>query len=205
MFGMLSVLAELQRELIVANTPDGLAAAAPAAGGPASPPTRPRSPSSSTTRATRPCSRSPTSCACLAPPSMTTSAPAPPPGNPRRPRQKDAGSVESSPVAPPRRARWRGFRCSATSEPRYLTAPGSPPCTRTPTPPLRVGGWCLRLHHPGRVHPRAHRLRHRAYHVHTEEAERFAIHITLVTLHLAVASGVPGLDRAEPRRRRSGP
>jgi DNA invertase Pin-like site-specific DNA recombinase len=53
MFGMPSVLAELQRELIVANTNDGLASArargASAGAGRSSPRTRPRSPSGSTT------------------------------------------------------------------------------------------------------------------------------------------------------------
>jgi DNA invertase Pin-like site-specific DNA recombinase len=58
MFGMLSVLAELQRELIVANTNDGLASARHADGsagaGRSSPPTRPPSPSGSTTSGRRP-------------------------------------------------------------------------------------------------------------------------------------------------------
>jgi DNA invertase Pin-like site-specific DNA recombinase len=40
MFGMLSVLAEFQRELIVANTRDGLAAARARTGGPNSRPPR---------------------------------------------------------------------------------------------------------------------------------------------------------------------
>lgn len=64
MFGMLSVLAELQRELIVANTHDGLAAAAhedaTVADGRGSTPTRSHSPRGSTTPANTPCSRSPT-------------------------------------------------------------------------------------------------------------------------------------------------
>jgi hypothetical protein len=68
MFGMLSVLAELQRELIVANTLDGLAAARPeaesAAAGRGSPPSKPRSPKSCTTHGPRPSSRSPTCSAC---------------------------------------------------------------------------------------------------------------------------------------------
>ncbi len=64
MFGMLSVLAELQRELIVANTRDGLAAArargpAAAADPPNSAPTRPRSPNGSTTPGSTPSPRSP--------------------------------------------------------------------------------------------------------------------------------------------------
>jgi hypothetical protein len=81
MFGMLSVLAELQRELIVANTRDGrpphAPAAATAAAAPSSPLVRPSWPSSSTTPARRPSSRSPTSSASPAPPSTATST-APP-------------------------------------------------------------------------------------------------------------------------------
>ena len=58
MSGMLSVLAELQRELIVASTMDGLASARARGrvGGrrPGSPLTRPPSPRSCTTRGSRP-------------------------------------------------------------------------------------------------------------------------------------------------------
>ena len=68
MFGMLSVLAELQRELIVANTMDGLASARARGrvGGrrPDFTPDQAHWPSSSTTSATRPCSRSPTCSTC---------------------------------------------------------------------------------------------------------------------------------------------
>ena len=64
---MLSVLAKLQRELIVANTRDALAAgrARGSKGGvaPSSTPTKPYWPDSSMTAATAPCSRSPTSSA----------------------------------------------------------------------------------------------------------------------------------------------
>jgi DNA invertase Pin-like site-specific DNA recombinase len=71
MFGMLSVLAELQRELIVANTRDGLAAARARGrkGGrrPSSTPSRSSSRSSSTTPATALCSRSQTSSTSRAP------------------------------------------------------------------------------------------------------------------------------------------
>jgi hypothetical protein len=79
MFGMLSVLAELQRELIVANTRDGLAAAR--AGGRkadadrGSTPSRSRSLSRSTTAGSAPSSRSQTSSAFPAPPSTGTSTP----------------------------------------------------------------------------------------------------------------------------------
>jgi hypothetical protein len=77
MFGMLSVLAELQRELILANTRDGLSAralaVAGAAAGPGSTPSRSPSHKSSTTPATTPSGRSPTSSACPAPPSTGTS------------------------------------------------------------------------------------------------------------------------------------
>ncbi|MFD0480272.1 recombinase family protein [Nonomuraea thailandensis] len=70
MFGMLSDLAEPQRELIVANTMDGLASARArgraADAGPSSPPTRPASSSSHTTRGTRPSSRSRTCSGCRA-------------------------------------------------------------------------------------------------------------------------------------------
>ena len=62
MFGMLSVLAELQRKLIAANTRDGPAAArargSKAAADPGSSSSRPRSPNSSTTPASAPSSRS---------------------------------------------------------------------------------------------------------------------------------------------------
>nr|WP_280189580.1 MULTISPECIES: hypothetical protein [Nocardia] len=62
---MLSVLAEFQRELIVANTRDGLAGPAarrrPTPGTPPSP--GPRPPNGSTTNSSTPCSRSPTSSA----------------------------------------------------------------------------------------------------------------------------------------------
>jgi hypothetical protein len=62
MFGMLSVLAELQRELIVANTNDASrprGPEAPSAGaGPSSPRTRPNLPSSCTTHGRRPSSKS---------------------------------------------------------------------------------------------------------------------------------------------------
>ncbi len=77
MFGMLSVLAEYQRELIVANTRDGLAAARARGrvGGPASPSSRPRAPSSSTTPAPTPSRRSPPCSTCPAPPCTATSTP----------------------------------------------------------------------------------------------------------------------------------
>ena len=62
MLGMLSVLAELQRKLIIANTRDGLAAARARGrkGGrrPNSPPSKPATLKSSTTPATTPCNRS---------------------------------------------------------------------------------------------------------------------------------------------------
>jgi len=77
MFGMLSVLAELQRELIVANTRDGLAAARARAGSavasPSSPRSRRRSPSSSTTPEARPSPRSPPCSVSPGPPSTATS------------------------------------------------------------------------------------------------------------------------------------
>ena len=77
MFGMLSVLADLQRELIVANTRDGLAAARARGrkGGrpPSSTPTRSPSRNSSTTPASAPSNRSPTSSTSPAPPSTGTS------------------------------------------------------------------------------------------------------------------------------------
>jgi hypothetical protein len=76
MFGMLSVLAELQRELIVANTRDGLAAARArgrkGGGAPSSTPAKPYWPNSSMTAATAPCSRSPTSSASPAQRSTAT-------------------------------------------------------------------------------------------------------------------------------------
>jgi len=79
MFGMLSVLAELQRELILANTRDGLAAARArgrtAAAGPGSTPSRSPSLKSSTTRVTTPSSASLIFSACPAPPSTGTSTP----------------------------------------------------------------------------------------------------------------------------------
>ena len=79
MFGMLSVLAELQRELIIANTRDGLAAARLRGrnGGrpPKLNPEQRRSRSSSTTPVTGPSNRSPTSSAYPAPPSTGTSIP----------------------------------------------------------------------------------------------------------------------------------
>ncbi|WP_225321081.1 recombinase family protein [Streptomyces luteolifulvus] len=68
MFGMLSVPAELQRELIVASTNDGSPprglAAGSAGAGRSSPPTRPGSPNGSTTSGRRPSSRSPACSAC---------------------------------------------------------------------------------------------------------------------------------------------
>jgi hypothetical protein len=67
MFGMLSVLAELQRELIIANTRDGLAAARN------SPRLRHFTPSSSTTPASTPSNRSPTYSRCHDLPSTDTS------------------------------------------------------------------------------------------------------------------------------------
>ena len=90
MFGMLSVLAEFQRELIAANTRDGLAAppgpaAASAAGPRACPPPRPRMPARSTTPVS---TRSPRSAPCSGsrgPRCMGISTAAPP--GPRRPAQ----------------------------------------------------------------------------------------------------------------------
>lgn len=77
MFGMLSVLAELQRELIIANTRDGLAAAEPAdelvGAARNSPRLRYFTPSSSTTPASTPSNRSPTYSRCHAPPSTDIS------------------------------------------------------------------------------------------------------------------------------------
>lgn len=68
MFGMLSVLAELQRELIVVNTMDGLASArARGRIGGRRPRSRPPSPRSCTTRGSRRSSRSPICSTCLAP------------------------------------------------------------------------------------------------------------------------------------------
>ena len=90
MFGMLSVLAELQRELTVASTRDGLAAARARGrtGGrrPASTTRRPRTPSSCTTPASTPSSRSPTCSACRAAPSMATSTSSPAAGGAPRDR-----------------------------------------------------------------------------------------------------------------------
>ncbi|MFC5021851.1 recombinase family protein [Streptomyces coeruleoprunus] len=68
-FGILSVLAELQRELIVANTKDGSPPHEPAAGSAgadrrSSPRIRPLSPSGSTTGGRRLSSRSPTCSVC---------------------------------------------------------------------------------------------------------------------------------------------
>lgn len=108
MFGMLSVLAELQRELIVANTNDGLASARARGrvGGrrPSSPRTRPNSPSSSTTPARRPSSRSPTSSACPAPRCTGTST---------RPRPSPA-SRRRAPWCSPESYRW--VTCPLVSE-----------------------------------------------------------------------------------------
>lgn len=79
MIGILSVLAEYQRELFVgqhSRRPNsrphpGVAAGV---GGPNSPPARQLSPSScSTTPASTPCNRSQTSSVCLGPPSTATS------------------------------------------------------------------------------------------------------------------------------------
>jgi hypothetical protein len=91
MFGMLSVLAELQRELIVANTRDGLAAARArerkgAADAPSSPRPRSARPSGSTTKASTPSNRSPPCSASTAPPSMATWTRAPSVPGPARPR-----------------------------------------------------------------------------------------------------------------------
>lgn len=77
MFGMLSVLAELQRELIVANTRDGLAAARARGrkgGRPPknSPPSRSSTPNASTTAANTPLLRSLAFSACVARPSTDT-------------------------------------------------------------------------------------------------------------------------------------
>ncbi|WP_405884041.1 MULTISPECIES: recombinase family protein [unclassified Streptomyces] len=77
MLGMLSVLARPQRELIVANTNDGLASARARGrsgkAGPSSLPTRPSSPSSSTTPGRRPSSRSQTCSECPGPRPTDTS------------------------------------------------------------------------------------------------------------------------------------
>lgn len=88
MFGMLSVLAEFQRELIVANTRDGLA------GAPSSPPPRSAKLSGSTTRANTPSNRSPPCSASNAPPSAATSTKSPSAPGPAPPR------------TPARPARW---------------------------------------------------------------------------------------------------
>ncbi|MFF0793493.1 recombinase family protein [Streptomyces spiralis] len=77
-FGMSSVLAGPQRELIVANTNDGLASARArgrsGSPGPSSLPTRPSSPSSSTSPGRRPSSRSQTYSECPGPRPTDTSA-----------------------------------------------------------------------------------------------------------------------------------
>ena len=77
MFGMLSVLAEFQRELIAANTRDGLASARARGrtGGrrPKLTPIRPTTPNSSTTQAPTPSNASPTCYKSLAPRSTDTS------------------------------------------------------------------------------------------------------------------------------------
>ncbi|MFF3404532.1 hypothetical protein ACFYW6_39940 [Streptomyces sp. NPDC002659] len=83
---MLSALAELQRELIVANTNDGLASARARGrvGG-----TRPRSPNGSQRAEEKPSSRSPTCLACPARLCTATSTrPRPSPASPRRPQSR---------------------------------------------------------------------------------------------------------------------
>jgi len=121
MFGMLSVLAELQRELIVANTRDGLATARsvaePAGAARNSPPRKHFTPKSSTTPAITPSNRSPTYSAYPALPSTDTStrhqsANAPPPATARRP-PLNAGSCTAAPrtpILPIRCLRRRGGR-----------------------------------------------------------------------------------------------
>lgn len=108
MFGMLSVLAELQRELIVANTRDGLAAARARGrtGGrrPKLSPHKHVMPKSFTTHAITPFNRSPTYSACPARPSTDTSirhqsANVPPPALGRRP-PLNAGSCTATAQTP---------------------------------------------------------------------------------------------------------
>ncbi|MDI5904081.1 recombinase family protein [Streptomyces sp. 12257] len=104
MFGMLSVLAELQRELIVANTNDGLASAGrgdgSAGAGRSSPRTRPRSPNGSTTSGRRPSSRWPTPAASHGPPCTGTSTrPGPCLASRRRPRSRSPESYRRVPCS----------------------------------------------------------------------------------------------------------
>jgi DNA invertase Pin-like site-specific DNA recombinase len=105
MFGMLSVLAEFQRELILANTRDGLSAARARGrtGGrrPVSTPSRSPSHKSSTTSATTASSRSPTSSACPAPPSTGTST---------TQARASAQPFTANRIAPPRISRLRDPR-----------------------------------------------------------------------------------------------
>lgn len=115
MFGMLSVLAEFQRELIVANTRDGLEAAgraaAPADGGPSSPSTRSNRPSASMTKGATPSSRSPTS-------------PPPPPRNADGSAKTSRSSGSNRPTT------------AASSRPATATAPVPAAC-RSPTSSAR--------------------------------------------------------------------
>ncbi len=87
MFGMLSVLAELQRELIVANTRDGLARGRRGGRPPKLTPIRPRSPNGSTTPGSTPSPTSPTCSVFPAAPSTATSTkpPSVPDPEPKRP------------------------------------------------------------------------------------------------------------------------
>jgi len=159
MFGMLSVLAELQRELIVANTRDGLAAARARGrrGGrpPKLTPTRPLWPNGCTTPGSTPSPRSPGCSVFPAAPSTATSTkpPSVPGPTPRRqlrhrhrpvpkPRPILIGPSTGTPMNPrqhpdhPGRARAAGTNPPPGRKPPHNApiwpSPGSAP---TPTGP----------------------------------------------------------------------